>query len=283
MKQEIIRDENVFRILLLLMIFIYFDSNASTSKIPNIIIFHINGVNTSRSEAIDNLEELEATGDIDSNIVTWDIIFNPSHGLLASDLWDVIRMKKQESKNLTIDDYVTAYMKAYQLNYLPGSPEYKKLKNEIKQAYMNDTSIVGKNFKEIVDEFHGKVPPPYSSVVELLNQYKNAGTYHAYILLLPHSQGNQYANQLWDFLVNGENFPASHLALFGIASPADQIKGEVDIPRKRYGEPSPDELIKYITAKNDLVINSLRILALFLPATNSPMPGNIEINRRKKR
>lgn len=265
------------------MIFIYFDSNASTSKIPNIIIFHINGVNTSRSEAIDNLEELEATGDIDSNIVTWDIIFNPSHGLLASDLWDVIRMKKQESKNLTIDDYVTAYMKAYQLNYLPGSPEYKKLKNEIKQAYMNDTSIVGKNFKEIVDEFHGKVPPPYSSVVELLNQYKNAGTYHAYILLLPHSQGNQYANQLWDFLVNGENFPASHLALFGIASPADQIKGEVDIPRKRYGEPSPDELIKYITAKNDLVINSLRILALFLPATNSPMPGNIEINRRKKR
>ncbi len=245
----------------------FYGSSSYCSNIPRVFIFHINGINTSFIEADRNRVSLQNTANTNSNIIIWDVIYNSTNGLLTSDIWDVMRMKKQESKNLTLDDYVVTYMKRNNLNYPVNSPEYKKLKNDIKQIYLDDSDVVGKNLSDIVKQFHDKVPPPYASVVELLNQYKNVGTNNAYVLLIPHSQGNQYANQLWKFLVNDEHFPKSHLAIFGIASPTDEMLGTV----------KPANQDNYYTADNDFVINSLAALSSFIPETKKPMGGNLHL------
>ncbi len=253
--------------LFLLLSFYCLNAFADIVKNPHIFIFHVNGVNTTRDRADENRFALQSSVKINSNIVTWDVIYNSTHGFLASDLWDVMRMKKQEHKNLSIDDYVKTYMKTYHLHYPVGSPEYAKLKENIKQYYINDPSITGKNLAEIINQFHQKVPPPYASVVELLNQHKDSNGYNAYVLLIPHSQGNQYANQLWKYVTEYENFPKSHLAVFGIASPTDRMQGTV----------IPSNQDSYYTSDNDFVINSLSALSMLMPQTNKPLSGNLHL------
>lgn len=237
-----------------------FNVYADLSSIPKIILFHINGVNTTREQALENQNALKESAKISSNIIIWDILYNSTHGNLALDLLDVFHQKRQEGKDLTIDDYVLVFMKAYNLNYAKGSKEYNELKDNIKEHYRGDPSFVGTNLYEIIDQFHDKLPPPYIAIVELLNSYTAKGK-TPYVLLMPHSQGNLYANQLWDYLVNGDHFPRNHLAILGFASPTDHMNGDGT----------------YLTATNDYVISSLSIFSTFVPKTNKPLSGNIKI------
>ena len=71
-------------------------------------------------------------------------------------------------------------------------------------SFLQDRSYVGKNLSDIVDQYHNKIPKDVTDT---------------YILIISHSQGNQYANQLCDYLVNAEDFPRGRLALIGIATP----------------------------------------------------------------
>jgi len=140
-------------------------------KNPKFFVFHINGVNTEKDEARGNLDQLIEASTVKSNIVDWSVLYNSTSGLLASDIGDVLRMKRQEGKDLTIDDYVITYMKTYKLDYPIDSPEYNQLKNEIKQKYIDDPSIAGRNLRAIVDQCHGKVRPEFEVVIHLLNEF----------------------------------------------------------------------------------------------------------------
>lgn len=191
-----------------------------------LFIFFINGVNSTADEADANLSKLESLVPYNDNI-TWNVLYNATHGLIKSDLWDVINQKKSERKNYNVKEYQS------------------KNPSSTLQDYLYDNSYTGKNLKDIVEQFHDRFPKDMSE---------------AYALIISHSQGNQYANQLWDYLVNGEGFPRNHIALFGIASPADRIEGEVHV----------NELY-YLTADNDKVINTARILK------NKAMPANVHI------
>lgn len=262
--------KNLLNIILNTLLLFLSCSFAEEFKQPRVAIFHINGVNTIRTEADRNLNEIKKILHIESNIVEWDILYNPTTGNLAKDIWDALKQKRQEGKELSIDDYVITYMKSYDLHYPVDSPEYSKLKEEIKQHYIDDPSFVGRNLKEILDQFHDKIPPPYEDIVKVLREYNNTSKTKAYVLLIPHSQGNLYANQLWDVLVNAEHFPTSHLAVFGIANPADKIAGTVE-------QPVP-YIKKYVTSDNDYVIKSLNFFSNLLPVSNPAMKANTHLN-----
>jgi len=251
-------------IILLLCWFISSNSFSDplSNLIPRVFIFHINGVNTKFEEALDNLNNLKAVANIKSNIIKWDLLYNETHGLLISDLWDVMKMKKHEGKNLTIHDYMLTYMKRNNLDYPTNSKEYNELKDRIKMKYIDDLDDNGRNFPQLIFELSDK------TFHEIVAQ-------RAYILLLPHSQGNLYANQLWKYFVNHPDkfyqIPKSHIAIFGIASPTDHMEGTVKpIP--------PTNQVSYYTADNDYVINSLSILTSLIPQTNPAMPGNMHLN-----
>lgn len=190
---------------------------------PQLYIFFINGVNTTPDEANMGLSKLESLVDTESDSITWNVLYNQTHGLVKSDIWDVVRQKHQERLGLWYEQYL------------------KKYPHSSLSDYLDDRHFVGRNLADLVNQFHKRMP---SNLTD------------AYILILSHSQGNQYANQLWDYLVNAEGFPESRIGLIGIASPTD----------RGYGES-----FYYVTADNDKVINAVRIFP------DPPMPSNVHI------
>lgn len=99
------------------------------------------------------------------------------------------------------------------------------------------------------------------------------------VLLVPHSQGNLYANDLYTYLTKQEHFPEHQLAIYGIASPADHINGDwaakfwQDYAKiSKYMADNFLPLDSYITSTHDFVINSARTVFYSNPA----MPGNID-------
>jgi hypothetical protein len=118
------------KIILLVVLFLFSLTSFADplpGQMPRVYIFHINGINTEFEEALDNLNNLKAVTYIKSNILTWDLLWNETHGLLTSDIWEVMKMKKQESQNLTIDDYIITYIERNRLNYPKGSERYNIL------------------------------------------------------------------------------------------------------------------------------------------------------------
>ncbi len=79
------------------------------------------------------------------------------------------------------------------------------------------------------------------------------------ILLLGHSQGTFYTNQLYHYLINnGVN--EESIAVYNIGTPASYVSGDG----------------KYITNSADSVINSVRLL-IGIRGANSPLPPNVNI------
>ena len=87
--------------------------------------------------------------------------------------------------------------------------------------------------------------------------------------MIPHSQGNLYANQLYDYVSRTSVIPADHVAIYGIATPSSKVNGLIN-PRARH----PNDQFHYITADTDAVINSLRLFAATQPLTDQPLPAN---------
>ncbi|MDO9399192.1 MAG: hypothetical protein Q7T79_00680 [bacterium] len=79
------------------------------------------------------------------------------------------------------------------------------------------------------------------------------------IILVGHSQGTLYTNELYDYLIkNGVS--KESIAVYNVATPADYVAGN--------GE--------YLTSKNDRAINSVRNTATSLLAPK-PLPGNADL------
>lgn len=215
---------------------------------PKMYIFFINGVNTTADDANINMEKLEDLMNYDSPTITWNVLYNATHGLIKSDVWDYMHQKKQSERKLSIDSYTNYYIIKNNIDCCISLEQYENVKQSIKLQYLNDKRYVGMNLGDIVNQFNNKFKGDKKNV---------------YILIIAHSQGNSYANQLYDYLVNGEHFPFDHVAIFSIASPAHSVDSFVN-PYTRF---------KYVTADNDHVINAVRLLP-----GDKPMPANVHLN-----
>lgn len=222
-------------------------------------IFHINGINTSQDQALANTQELNKAANLQSNVIAnngqVDLLYNKegnSTCTLCTQLSDVFSQKRFE--NVNIDDYVQVYSAARGLKLKPETPEYEDLKKSIYSKFLEDSAFMGNNFGDILEQYHGKTVN-----TKYLNEYiasNNGGK--PFVLLVPHSQGNLYANSLYQHLTTKEGFNQQNLSIFGIASPAAQNLGAY-ISKTAYNSDG------YITSSNDGVINSLRVLAAVSP------------------
>ena len=82
---------------LLLLIVIFYNISFADS-FPRIHVFHINGVNTTYQEAIDNMKTLENLANIKYNfrivssygIGHFDLLYNQTHGAFLDVFWDTL-------------------------------------------------------------------------------------------------------------------------------------------------------------------------------------------------
>lgn len=323
---------------LLIMMFLI---NICFADVPHIFILHLNGINTTKFQAFENSTELRKVPTIQSNMITFDYVWNPTAGegsgqSLLDNIHDVMAQKAFEGKARTSQaDFTDAWMRTFDNESYPvGSPEYIKLESSIKDKY-NDAlkGLFGRNIESIIDNFHGIVPEEFQSVVSLvetpyvphyladsyqitsgnmtnrqkttpeqmkqrmLQSQQDRKRYHEarqmvfgnniqpkdysktknMVLLVPHSQGNFYANDLYTYLTTVESFPKDQIQIYGIASTVHKNFGGEWVDMFNKGSYAKDgKLDNYITSSNDWIIDALRFLSSEKPDTKT-QPDNITI------
>ncbi|MCL5017135.1 MAG: lamin tail domain-containing protein [Patescibacteria group bacterium] len=85
------------------------------------------------------------------------------------------------------------------------------------------------------------------------------------ILLVGHSQGTFYTNEIYNYLVN-HGVPKGSIGVYNVATPSSAVGGYDVVPEQG----------AYLTSSNDKVINLVRNLASKLNA-KQPLPANIDI------
>lgn len=290
------------KIIFVLVVFILSVNYTYAANIPRIYALHINGINTTQIEARTNMLALQNLTKVDSNIISFDLIWNPTgedagkNGL--HNILEVLEQKLNEANaNMSFDDFTTYYLSQYSSEYPAdeydfGSAKYKSFQDKMLNDYSDFIkSNAGENFGTILDQFQQKVPAAFVSAMRLLhgNNTSNEIDYSQspnYVLLLPHSQGNLYANALYTYLTNVEHMNQYHIQIFGIATPATELQGNqiIDEVNKSCTERSfiTCPVLSYVTSSRDMVINSLRFLSDALTARGGQnytvLPSNLDID-----
>ena len=222
----------------------------------SLYLLHVNGLNTTLSKATQNVYELEKVSAISPSKAIWNVVYNPTQtdsewDWLASikGYVDLCLQKWFEGNFLpTLDDFTQQAMKAKKVDYPIGSEQYNQFKNELVTQFQDlILDKGGKNMATVIDNFHNVVPVQFASVLNLLSN--NGQTDYSkskdYVILLPHSQGNIYANNLYTYLTQTERFNSSHISIFGFATPAKAEMGQMACNAA---------IPNYVTSTNDGII-----------------------------
>lgn len=191
---------------------------------PILYQYYINGINTTKQEAEKNLvkinENLKFQNSVQGTFISKNIslLYNekpsPIDAGVFKQILDSIRQKKQEWEKLTIEDIVDNVMTVYGYIYPIDSEEYKKLTISVKKSIDELYSPIGFNFEKIVTDFE---------LQSGLTNFSNMDD--KYFIIIAHSQGNLYANELIGYF-NAKNYDnKEHFAELSIATPASVVNG----------------------------------------------------------
>lgn len=251
---------------------------------------HINGINTTKKQTEQNMFMLQEKSEISSNIVRWNYIYNPSSEdpsstNLIANIEDTIKQKNAE---LTLDDYTDVYIKSFNLDtnvYYRGSVDYLNLQKSLSLLY-TQSLYKGENFNTIISEFNDKTEHIFDSTTSLLTE-NNIDKDNTFVLLIPHSQGNLYANSLYEYLTDKDLINKENLLIFGIATPTNKIYSS-DIYKnmciiKEFTYESEGEIqrfpyqacgfFNYLTDYHDRVISDL-VSFMYSDTPLKPLPTN---------
>ena len=201
-------------------------------------LFHINGIDTSAVGAADNLEAiiLNYGNAYSGHIITYGLGYNSSRGA-DSDFIDSFNQIVRGYPGATF----SAWVRAVTLGMYNSAM----------------TASVAAAIAKAVDAVFSFSRPPTYGDADLFNIESEIRTRHAAggrLLLVPHSQGNMYANLVLDRLVavGGPRTPIAResIGIMGVATPRAVTGG------------------LYLTSKNDRVISGVRYFFADTPAGN---------------
>lgn len=198
-------------------------TNIFAEPLPIIYQYYINGINTTPDEARNNQvkinQYLNYKNYTKGNYISKDIglLYNekpsPIEAGIFKQILDSIRQKTQEFKKLTVEEIVDNVMEVYGFIYPKDSEDYKNLTISVQKHIDELYSPVGFNFDKIIEDF------------EMRSNITNIKTLNEeYFILIAHSQGNLYANEMINYY-NAKTDNKEHFALLSIASPASVVNG----------------------------------------------------------
>jgi hypothetical protein len=205
--------------------------------------YFINGVQNNINQADMNRIEIEAL--VRNSPSTKDIYFYLAYSRTAgvSDFKDVLAQKQREFSQLTAKEFI--------LFVLQGTlPSWVSAGNAVRfQESMRDglrNALHGNFDQGDFDQIYGGIK------FNLTGQGKEA----IRLLLVAHSQGNLYANAVYEKLINQEKVTTARaVRYYGIAPATGYVAGEGS---------------KYILSDRDAVINGLRLAFPVVPNNASP-------------
>jgi hypothetical protein len=218
---------------------------------------HVNGVRTSQSDANRSLDRLKETfgPQFRNSNVGYFLAYNPTGGL-PTDVAEVLAQKSVEFPGATI-----VQMLRYLLINVSGTLP-SQLVNELATywaGWVNGNRSSYNTFEDvalrgIVDVVRAQALPTQR------------------VLLVPHSQGNLYANRVVEIITTeiapGWNRVVSEksIGILGVATPAAYVAGQRSSHKM------------YLTSSNDLIINGLRNGVPPLTPPSTVLAPNITID-----
>jgi hypothetical protein len=204
-------------------------------------IFHINGIQTTEADASRNLDLLATDygNSHNEHLIAYRLAYNPTQGALL-DLVDVFAQKLNEYPGATFAMIVRAFLGRVR-NPLPET-----LADELQRILIE--RIRGTGYVSLNDA-------DLARVVDRIRSQRMDG---AKTLLVPHSQGNLYANSAYAVLTQAaiNPVPTKSLAIVGVASPASFVAGTNG---------------RYVNSRQDLVLYGLRKLL----GAGAVLPANV--------
>lgn len=219
------------------------DFNASCTPSSYLAVY-INGINTLKSDAKYSAANylFPAIGSTyNGEGVTVVVAYNKSRGgiWVLADLVDVFRQKLTEYPGVGSDLIFKALTSGVFGSEIPDS-----LQNFITQYHINKIKDYGYTGYDDAD------------LSDILGDIRSKMVENQKIILIPHSQGNLYANAAYEKLTSGDNaVPKEAIKIMGIASPAAYVAGGGD----------------YLTSTHDLIIGALRSSGLSVLSSNFPI------------
>lgn len=212
--------------IFLLLSLITFSSHAEISQcdlLPKFV--HINGINTLSDDAQRSLYQLELLAKEklgDSTEIKTILAYNRTNGFF-SDIQQTFYQLKMQDPN-TQDEKIAEAL----LGSIP--PDMNMQVAEAAKKYYQEKQERAALAQLTIGE--------QSDIIRAIKENIQAGDK---ILLVPHSQGNLFANSTYTRLTSTEGVKPEDIKIFGVASPADRVLGNG----------------AYVTSKNDVVIQSL--------------------------
>jgi hypothetical protein len=187
-------------------------------------VFHINGIMTTRTEAEQNLRQIGVVygNAYKEHLIAYALAYNQTRGF-ATDFYDSALQVIKGYTGATWDSFMNAVTFGVYSTFMP-EPTAKAIA------------------KAVTDLFAFTKPSPYQDqdLADLMLDFQQSQT-HARLVIVPHSQGNLYANLVYDKLV-ASGKPAKSIGVVGVAVPYSSV---------RSGN-------TYITSANDVVIDATR-------------------------
>lgn len=151
-------------------------------------------------------------------------------------------------------------LSALQVEYIKKTGDYSlKFTNGYNQSHLAGLGDLVESASQILNNPINS----YDLNTILLQIYPEVTTRK--ILLVGHSQGTFYTNEIYDYLLaHGES--KDTVGVYNVATPASLVAGYENVPDQG----------AYLTSENDKVINAVRTAASKLRA-NQPLPANITI------
>lgn len=203
--------------------------------LPSAVVVHINGVATTQDEANDNKAALEKSLTSRGIVTPVELAYNPTQG----QMWDVIQaalQKLSESPSSLPSSVVQMVVGGIlKISLLPET-----IAGPIKDAV--NSGLLAINNLMVFDAYE---PDDFNQVLARVDAMAAA---NKEVLLVPHSQGNFYANALYE--------PISQKAavrIVGVATPTGYTAGSGD----------------YLTSASDEVVNRVRAAIPVRPANHT--------------
>ena len=198
------------------------EQNVDFCKVDYTTYIHVNGINTDREAAAQNVTALRFA--INREVA---LAYNQTGGSIK-DIWETIRQKIKEFPDLT-----EAELAQISQDYSVERQQTREFQKAIKKARFDKAKLLGnvsladpsmQEIRAAIDTLTPENPP---------------------VVLLPHSQGNLYTQGVYNHLIQTKWYNPENVGVFGIATPGDYVPGENG---------------KYITSHQDGVIGLLRLL-----------------------
>lgn len=215
-------------------------------------IGHINGVRATQIDADQNRVELRRRyGDyFGDRRLKYFLAYNPTGGL-PGDLPEVLAQKQQEFPGATIVQMLRFLL------YSETGTLASELVNQLATIYADWINGSGRSFNTYSD----------ASLQTIINYVTTSASNGTRVLLVPHSQGNLYANRVVEVLTSGQapfdgwrQYKYGSIGIVGLATPAAYVAGQ------------RAENKGYVTSLNDVVIGGLRKAGYAVLAPNVTVP-----------